>query len=359
MTTTEDPTPIQNTKIIQIKKGTLFPFRFFKTIKVMSPDIIHFEYILGLYGTSNRHFWKYLKSLFFLFSVLIIGKFFKKKIILALHKVMVEYRDLFNFDNLILGKLVSLALKGINSVILLFSDKIIVFTDDGRNKLSNSIANKNKVEFIPLPSTEEIFSKIQHSEFTFIYFGFLKPNKGVMELLNAFWKLSTQVKSVKLIVAGGIDSSDDTIKNRSYLDSVIAKIKEMEDHSSNIEKYIDVISETKLKELLSVSDVIVMPYIDRYLEGSAVASKLLFTGIPFICSDVPRFELFIKNRCALPVNPNSIDDLCEKMAGIIRDKELYMNLSNSCLRLSHEHSNENISERYFKLYKSLFNSKGI
>ena len=62
ITITENPDPIENIKIIVVRRGVLFPLRYLKSIKTKPPDIIHFEYILGLYGTSGKQSWRSLQS---------------------------------------------------------------------------------------------------------------------------------------------------------------------------------------------------------------------------------------------------------------------------------------------------------
>jgi glycosyltransferase involved in cell wall biosynthesis len=353
ITPTINPEPITNITIQVVKKGVLFPIHYIKMIQSGSPDIIHFEYILGLYGDSTNYFLKSLQSVYYLLSALIVGRILNRKIILSLHKVIIDYPGLVTSDYKIIQILSSLVFRFTNHILSILSDKIVVFTESGQIKLSNLLRVKNKVELMPLPSASDNFEKLKHVKFTFIYYGFIKPNKGLLCLLNAFSRLNLDNKLVKLIVAGGIDPSDNTNKNNSFYEEVAKKISEIKEQFADIESHLNVVSENQLKELMAVSDVVLLPYTDNYLEGSGVASKLLSAGRPLICSNIPRFELFIKNGCALSIMPNNENDLYEKMKLIIQDKELYMKISENCISLSQEYSSRKISEKYLKIYKNL------
>lgn len=352
ITTTADSETIDGIRITYVNSGFSFPYRFTKALIKSSPDIIHIEYILGLYGNDDRGPLSYLKSSMILFFTLTIPKILRIKVVLSLHKVISGFEDI-NKSSRIIIKLISLAIKAYNKFLLYFSDKIVVFTEDGKEILNKYHSSWDKVSFIPLPAPKITFSKKFHVNFTYIFFGFIKPNKGIMELLNAFYNLNLQRKNTRLIIAGGIDPSDNSKRNSLYFNSVQERIKELEMKSINIEKHIGYLEENSLKLLLLESDVIVLPYSDNYAEGSGVVSKLLYSGLPFICSSTPRFKSLISKGAALAVAPSDPGDLYLKMLKIYEDKDLYDDISKKSLDMYESFNSEEVFEQYLKLYESL------
>jgi len=353
ITTTFNPKSIDGISITHLNSGFSFPFIFAKTLMKSSPSIIHIEYILGLYGSAERGPLSYLKSLIILFFILTIPKILRIKVILSLHKVIATVEDICKSSGKIIDKVTSFAIKTFNRFLLNFSSKIIVFTEDGREKLNKYHSSVDKVLFIPLPAPKIAFFKKVHVNFTYIFFGFIKPNKGVIEMLNAFYRLNLQRKNTRLIIAGGVDLSDNSERNRLYFDSVLKRIKELETEEINIEKHIGYLEEHNLQLLISESDVIVLPYLDKYAEGSGVVSKLLYSGLPFICSSTPRFKSLISSGAALSVTPSDINDLYLKMLKIYEDKRLYNDMGKKSLKMYESLSSEKVYEQYLKLYESL------
>ncbi len=133
----------------------------------------------------------------------------------------------------------------------------------------------------------------------------LKPEKGIYELLKAFDLVWKEIATVNLLLVG-----DGPL--RSSLETIVSSL-DCKDNIFFLGKRTDV------KEILSISNIFVLP---TYSEGmsnailEAMASKL-----PVITTDIPvNKEIIVDNVSGIFVPAKNINVLAEKIKSLVLDK---------------------------------------
>ena len=140
---------------------------------------------------------------------------------------------------------------------------------------------------------------------------------------------------------GQLDSNKDAIKLES-----INKYKEYVNYLGK---------QTNIKELLSISDVFVLPtYYSEgvprvLLEASAMSLALLTTNMPG-CNDV-----LLNGRNGLEINIDDSLDLSEKMIQITQDNQVLKKMKIKSTNHVRNFSLEKVTNECFKVYKKIYN----
>jgi glycosyltransferase involved in cell wall biosynthesis len=224
-------------------------------------DIIHLHWQHPfLLGGSK---WKSLvKSLTFIIQILFV-RMIGIKLIWTVHNVKNHenrHRDLELFFT---GKIARLA------------NKIIVHCNESKKEIVRLFdLPEKKVAVIPhgnfigtflndLPREKARADRhLSATDFVFLFFGLIRPYKGVLELVNSFKKLDPRF--VKLIVAGKV------------ADMELEKgIKEQAEGVSNIHLALQFIKENDVQRYMNAADVVVLPYKEVLNSGG------IFTAISF------------------------------------------------------------------------------
>lgn len=92
-------------------------------------------------------------------------------------------------------------------------------------------------------------------QFTFLFFGWLRPYKGVTELIEAFERLDT----ARLIIAGGVG-------DEAYVNAIRAKAAA----NPRIALVAETIPDDEVQAYFNASDVVVLPYRDILTSGAAI-----------------------------------------------------------------------------------------
>jgi glycosyltransferase involved in cell wall biosynthesis len=131
---------------------------------------------------------------------------------------------------------------------------------------------------------------IKPQDFVYIFVGRLVGDKGINELVKAFSNLSLEIKGVKLLLLGVLESELDPLKRETL---------------SEIETNKNIISvgyQNDVRPFFSVSNVLVFP---SYREGFPnVVMQAGAMGLPSIVSDINGCNEIIKegvNGCIIPV----------------------------------------------------------
>ena len=138
--------------------------------------------------------------------------------------------------------------------------------------------------------------------------GNVKPHKNLGRLIDAFKKISHKINH-KLVIVGkneGFITGDNTLKD---------KIKGLNDRII----FTGEVGESELKQYFKNADIFVFPSL---YEGFGLPPlEAMASGLPVISS--PNASLTeVCGDAAIYFNPNSAEDLAEKLLNIIIDKEL-------------------------------------
>jgi D-inositol-3-phosphate glycosyltransferase len=155
-------------------------------------------------------------------------------------------------------------------------------------------------------------------EKTILFFGRIKPYKGLDDLLAAFQQFAPADVNCRLIIAGEVQKG-----NKHYLDQIQRTVtRELE--QGQIMMKIQFIADAEMEVYLKACDVLVLPYKEIFQSG--VLFLAYSFGLPVIATDVGSFrEEIIEGRTGFICRPNDPADLAKTFATYFRS-DLYMDL---------------------------------
>lgn len=350
-TNTENAIPIEGFKIFYIREGILSSINIIFLALKFKIKILDIQYIYGLYGGSNRRLLGYFISAYTIISLLVLCQLFKIRSVLTMHSII---QDLTNESVLNEMKNYSYLNKSIhifNKLIVLLSSSTVVLSDL-QYSLLKDFPVVYKLHLIHHGIDSLNLKQESHPDFTFSYIGMIRPNKGVLVLLDAFKKISEKYNKVKLFILGGVGDSL-FYEYEHYFQTVKMKIKELQS-DYNVEFHEGWIEEKEILKVLKFTDTIVFPYIDNANEISGAAFTYASSGIPFVCSDIPRFNSsFSNNETAVFFKCCSSNELFMAMEEIMNNRKLRDRISSNLKAMSEKYNWEENAKEYYKIYRSL------
>ena len=123
-------------------------------------------------------------------------------------------------------------------------------------------------------------------------FGFLRPHKGIKELIMAFKELIEKgiegrlQKEIHLFLANSLYPSEDSISEFNNVKELIAELG----LERRISLKTDFIPEEKIPDYLSVMDVCVFPYQETEESSSAAVREAIGMGLKVVCTPFKIFQ---------------------------------------------------------------------
>ncbi len=231
-------------------------------------------------------FWSVFASLPLLLGLL---RLYGKHIYFELHQIPFEMNILSwrnRFTSSVASEVFDRALVLFYRIIGLMSDKIIVFEEDLKERLSTEIDPK-KMTVLPVgitPHTPLPQSRAKHkigmksADFTALSFGLFDWNKGTDWIAQAF--ANTSARSLKLLLAGG---KNPALRRKKEYQAYCRTITRMFSRSSRLNTA-GFVGEKEIELYFSAADVVVLPYREFISHSSALNYALSF-GKPVIFSD--------------------------------------------------------------------------
>ncbi len=233
----------------------------------------------------------------------------------------------------ILERFVNTSYKSAKKII--FISKPAYDSDIKRNKelKSKSALLTNAID----PDDFKIKTKRNWKEIRFLFLGRLEEIKGIKYLLQAFKKISDNVKDTKLYVAG-----EGSLKK--YILDFIKK----NDLKKRI-KFLGWIEDTA--KILSETDVFVLPSWEKgqpiaLLEAMA-SGKIIITSLNYIED----------GKTGIRIKPKNTQDLYEKMMQVCNDLKKHNNLGkNAKMEIKEKMSWDTVIKKYIREYNSVIQS---
>lgn len=225
-----------------------------KTAYRQRPDVIHFDWETSYY--YRKHMWMTMLSIPLFFLQLILARaLFGCKFVWTPHNIVphdAKHLALHRFARRFFARQMTW--------IRLFSSRSII-------KASAELCIERE-KFVICPEGSYVgfyengvdvmeartFLNLSSDDFTYLYLGFIKPYKGIENLIKAFEKL--RLKNARLIIAG--KAIDDDYFKRVYTTS------------PNIEFHNVFIDEELLQYYYNAADVVVLPFKKVENSGSAI-----------------------------------------------------------------------------------------
>ena len=276
-------------------------FGILRTALNQKPDYIHFDWITSYY--FRRNLWMTLLSVpLFILQIVMVKYIFNVKFVWTMHNVDPHdsnYPKIHNFCRRFFAKqtkwirLFSEETKEKAEVKLNLKDKFVIcpegsYVDYYKNSVSKMAARK--------------MLNISTDDFVYLYLGFIKPYKGIEELIYAFEHLD--IPNKKLIIAGNV-------MNKNYFKSVFTKNPDV----IFVNRFIE---NDELQNFFGASDVVVLPFKKVENSGSAilamgfkkviiapkmgVLTKRLAKQKEFLYNEgelLEKLQFSIENRCKL------------------------------------------------------------
>lgn len=218
--------------------------------------------------------------------------------------------------------------------------------------LYNGVDLKKYSSHISNIEKEKILKKIgfSNNDYIIIYVGRIMPEKGVLQLIEAFNSIKISKKNLKLVIVGA--KMNDSKKIQDYYQLIT---NEKEKNSNNICLYGKADFE-ELKVLYSISSLQVVPSIWEEAFG-LISVEGIISGHPVIVSDSGGLTEIVKNRELIVSKNNLVSELSKKIEEFYLHKYDYINI---------DELKENIKKfdidiyckNFYKYIKEIINKNG-
>jgi D-inositol-3-phosphate glycosyltransferase len=256
----------------KISRVLIFYFRLISYATTAKPRIFHV-----LWNNKLQFFDRTLLMLYY--------KLLGKKVVFTAHNVNAGKRDL---NDSLLNRLTLKAQYH-------FADHIFVHTEQMKSELSHEFGiPEKKVTVIPfginnaVPNTQLTPAEakrrlgIDTAEKTILFFGAIRPYKGVEHLVAAFQRIAARDENYRLIVAGEPKKGSE-----QYLRD-IKQIIEGDASRAHIIQKIEFVPDEETELYFKAADVLVLPYTEVFQSG--VLFLAYSFGLPVIATDVGSFR---------------------------------------------------------------------
>jgi D-inositol-3-phosphate glycosyltransferase len=193
---------------------------------------------------------------------------------------------------------------------------------------------------------------IKDGEKAILFFGRLRPYKGLEHLLAAYQQLTTRRLDYRLIIAGEPKKGSE-----KYLDEILQMIRHIDSRERIICK-LQFIADKDTELYLKAADVLVLPYKEIFHSGVLFLAHSF--GLPVVAADVGPFrEEIVEGRTGFLFNPSDAVDLANAIEKYFAS-DLYANLENRRQEIrdytSERHSWSVVGEMTRNVYAELLGS---
>jgi glycosyltransferase involved in cell wall biosynthesis len=254
----------------------------------------------------------------------LLSKFIKFKTIIVLHGVLTPTSLKAITINPFIKISTKIVLNIFYKLLSLFYNAIIVLNALQKKVLEAYGVGPSKINIIPHGVERCDVSVDEFSErYQILFHGFVRPSKGLLELIDAIKHLVKDNIDIELKILGSLaHQTFERADERRYVMEVIKRCKELK------ERCVMKLGFHRLEELLKEvkrSHIIVLPYKDRFIESSGVLHTFMDCGKAVIVSTTPRFLADLSPNEALFVDPIP-RNLYKAIKNLIENEALYKSL---------------------------------
>jgi glycosyltransferase involved in cell wall biosynthesis len=320
-------------KIHKIWGFIKYIFLLRRYIKVLKCDLVHYQFFRR---KVEILFFKYLK---------LIGV----KLIVTAHNVLPHEKSKMDYF--------------LKSIVYKNADAIIVHSNYIKNKLLESFAiDPVKVHIIPhgnfdiyLPKNELTLDdarsslSLSVSDNVILFFGFIRPYKGIDLLLQAFEISAEKDSNLKLIIAGSVQDKD--------LESSINSIINNSKFKDRIIHHLQYIPNEEIVKYFSASDLVILPY--KNIDHSGIIHLAYSFGKAVLSTNVGDFsEVIINDKSGKILKGASVNELSKTLIQMFQDKYKLQEMGEYAKSLSKtKYSWTDISKQTIQLYSEVSSKK--
>ena len=302
------------------------------------PDILHIHWPDPFMIADNK-FITFIKSTGFICEILLL-KLFGVKIIWTVHNIMghedrSEYQLLFTrLMARLNNKLISHCSSANIEIVKTYGKDLSItvihhgnYIRQYKNEMT-SLQARNKLGF----DKEDII---------FLHFGYIRPYKGISELINAFKRLDNQ--RAKLLIVG--KPFDNKIATDIYNDCK---------YDNRIKNILKFIPDDDIQIYMNAADVVVLPYKDVLTSGTVILSMSF--GRPIIAPAIGCIADTIDEKGGFLYKTK--DGLFESMKNVLCiDREILMDMGKHNFKLTEQFGWDEIGKRTYDIYQECLNGR--
>ena len=180
-----------------------------------------------------------------------------------------------------------------------------------------------------------------------LFFGAIRPNKGLDILLKALEIIKSRNQQILLIIAGGL-------LGRFNFESYSDMIRKY-DLSEHMQTFIHFIPEEEVDYFFAASDLVVLPYL-KFEAQSGVLLRAYAHKKPVVVSNIGAMgELVSTDKVGLVVEPGAVEPLAEAIISTLGNLDKFQ--SRYSPELEEKYSWEHIAKLTMRSYKAAISGK--
>lgn len=300
--------------------------------KCWRPDILHVHWSDPFLVADNK-FMAFVKSAGFICELLLL-KLFGTKIVWTVHNV-IGHEDKSELQLLFTKLLAKLNNRLIShcpsaniEIMKLYGKDLPITVIPHGNYIKQY---KNEITY--LQARDKL--GLDEKDIVFLHFGYIRPYKGILELINAFKKLDHP--RARLLIVGR--SSDTKITTDIYNSC---------NDDGRIKNILKFIPDDDIQIYMNAADVVVLPYKDILTSGTVILSMSF--GKPIIAPAIGCIADTIDEKGSFLYNTE--DGLFEAMKNILNiDRKTLLDMGKYNLKLAEQFGWDEIGKRTYNVYQ--------
>jgi len=348
------------------RNSFLYPFQIFRALVREKPDVIHIQHEYLLFGSPQ------VSGIFPAFLLLL--HLLRKPIVVTMHAVIprTSLSTAFFTKYGLKGRLVWLgkfATFVVTTLLGAFASKVVVHLESAKEALIECYKfSPEKVTIIP-HGVDNFENDLKPSDAKekldlsgrrmVLFFGFIRPSKGIEHLLEAMPTIGNQYPDATLVIVGGYHPYL-TDGNADYLGQLKTLV-----HTLRLDEKVIFINgfvpHEELRVYFAASDVAVFPYTEADVLGTSGA-LWSFAGCrkPVVVSNIGRFrEEIYDGENGLLVPPADPASLAKAVISVFSNPDLRQRISENLENKAKENAWENIAEKTVNLYCKIGSQRAI
>lgn len=261
-------------------------------------ELLHLHWLHTLYNSGRKSSPLYLARFV---EKLVCARSLGYKLIWTAHNIMPHERTFPPIDSI--GRL----------AVMIFAHAIIVHCEYAKNEISKRFLRKNGIHVIPLGHYGVLYPysvpkeearrtlDIDRHAFVYLFFGKIRPYKGVERLIRAFEQLDDQ--DVNLLVAGECPEEEHR-----------RRLLHLTQGNGRIRLFLDFVPDEAVQRYFAAADVLVAPF-SEVLTSSSVMLALSF-GRPVIAPALGCLPELITSQAGVIYDPMNEEALLKALQSI-------------------------------------------
>ena len=292
---------------IKLKKGAFF-LPISRNILKLKTNFIHMHWIEGYAGFSSKYkISALIKSLIFIIDIYISKYLLKAKLVWTIHNLYSHEcaypkmeKAIKNFFSKKVDAIICQCNYAKKKFIKEFGapDKKIHLINHGFFKCFENQISKEKAR-------KEL--NLRNNDLVFLFFGSIRPYKGLIHLIESFKKLNRD-NNVKLLIVG-------RPKNNQFKKEILNRIK----NNSNIQPLLDFIAQDQIQVYINASDLMIFSY-KKILNPGGLYLAMSF-GKSVIAPRLGCIPELVNEKGAFLYNAKKPDGLLNALEAAIKNKE--------------------------------------